>query len=226
MLIYLPNQSRSSATIVTGFIPLLVNHVGLPENPSVSVVSRAFHSQYFRTHSLCDNLVADPSGGPEACRSAFVWASILSGAIQTVSLCACPLIGMLGSYTSQPLVLLGTSLLGAGSFLGMAALPDPRHMLVWPCVVGIGLAQAGGIVISLSLLATGRAQLVATQKREIGGALSAAYSFSGGIGILSVGQISGTLFDRWVGAPFAIIGGVYGVVAFCSALSLWQRRAP
>jgi hypothetical protein len=178
--------------------------------------------QYFTTHSLCDTGEVDPSD-PKSCRAAFIWASILSGVVQTISLCFCPLIGFLGSYMTQPAMMLGTASLGAVSFFVLSALRDPRDALIWPCVVGIGIAQAGGIVTSLSLLAVGRSHLVGKHQREIGGALSAAYSFSGGIGILSVGQLSGVLFDRWSGAPFAIIGIVYASVMLCSSLLLWRR---
>lgn len=59
---------------------------------------------------------------------------------------------------------------------------------MWFCAVGIGLAQAGGIVLSLAVLAKARGELVVVgdggggdgPKREVGGALSAVYSFSGG----------------------------------------------
>ncbi|ORY68036.1 hypothetical protein BCR35DRAFT_171810 [Leucosporidium creatinivorum] len=158
---------RSSATIVTAFIPLLVNH-------------------YFVTHGLCSdpNALADPSlPPPNSCHSAFITSSILTGVVQLISLLTSPLIGYLSSHISQPLVLTLTSLLGSAAFGGFAYLPrggDPRSGIVWVYAVGMGVSQIGGIVVSLALVAKGRGKIVASEGKEVGGVLSAAYSFCGG----------------------------------------------
>lgn len=50
--------------------------------------------------------------------------------------------------------------------------------------------------------------------REVGGAISGAFSFCGGAGVLLVGKIGGSAFDAWPGWPFAIVG----TVDLCAAL--------
>lgn len=77
----------------------------------------------------------------------------------------------------------------------------------------MGISQAGGLVLSLGLVAKARNGLVKREGREIGGSLAGAYSACGGIGILLVGYAAGASFDTFAGAPFALIGAVDVVVA-------------
>lgn len=111
---------------------------------------------------------------------------MLTGILQLVSLLLAPLVGILSSKVSQPAVLGLSALVGAASFILFAFLPqggDPRSPVAWPAVSGMGLSQIGGIVVSLALVAKSRGRLMTsdrTDKREVGGALSAAYSFCGG----------------------------------------------
>lgn len=167
--------------------------------------------------------------------------------MQLVSLLGSPLVGYLSSHVSQPLVLGLTSILGTASFAGFAYLPrggDPRSGIVWLYAVGMGLGQIGGIVISLALVAKGRGKIVASEGKEVGGVLSAAYSFCGGelhfcnlcsttlisfcsptgIGILVLGKLSGSLFDHWVGWPFLLVALVNAVVIVAS-LGVWWRNS-
>jgi len=167
--------------------------------------------------------------------------------VQLVSLLSSPIVGYLSSHISQPLVLGLTSILGTASFAGFAYLPrggDPRSGIVWLYAVGMGISQIGGIVISLALVAKGRGKVVASEGKEVGGVLSAAYSFCGGelylhqsysttlisfyfptgVGILVLGKLGGSLFDRWVGWPFLLVALVNAVVVVAS-LSLWWRNS-
>lgn len=176
--------------IVTAFIPLLVNHVRLCSSHGTKIKIETDPSarrlQYFVTHNLCNepNPFADPSlPAPKSCHAAFITSSILTGVVQLVSLLSSPLIGYLSSRVSQSLVLGLTSIVGTASFSGFAYLPrggDPRSGIVWLYAVGMGISQIGGIVISLALVAKGRGKIVAIEGREVGGVLSAAYSFFGG----------------------------------------------
>ena len=142
-----------------------------------------------------DPLVA----GRDSCRRAYIFASALTGSVQLLSLVLSPLIGYAASSSTssrrtrhpQAALLGGASLLGAVAFVGYSALPndgDPRSGLTWLYAVGVGFAQAAGVVLSLALLTTGRGMVTARSDdgstaaggREIAGTLSGAYGFSGG----------------------------------------------
>ncbi|SCV68161.1 BQ2448_282 [Microbotryum intermedium] len=204
-------QSRASATIVTGFIPLLINH-------------------YFLSNGLCSTSpstqeIPTPDSPPiEACRRALILASILTGVVQLVSLLCSPLIGFLASAFPPTLVLTLTSTLGTVAFAGWSFLPhqgDPRGPVPIVYSVLAGLSQIGGIVISLSLVAQARGTLVQKQGKEVAGVIAAAYSVSGGLGILIVGSSAGWLFDAWKGAPFTIVAIINGLTAV-AALFIWR----
>ncbi|KAK4046728.1 hypothetical protein OIO90_006459 [Microbotryomycetes sp. JL221] len=201
--------SRATSSIATGFIPLLVNH-------------------YFTTHDLCTpSVLFESSPSREACRPAFIRASILTGVLQLTSLLLAPFIGLISSRLNESIVLCSSSILGAISFITFATLPnqgDPRSSISWPSVIGMGASQIGGIVTSLSLVANVRGDLVVRDQIEVGGRLSAAYSFCGGIGILLIGNIGGTLFDIWVGAPFLLVGLAHVVVILVSAYVLLRQN--
>ncbi|GAA5821003.1 hypothetical protein JCM11251_001915 [Rhodosporidiobolus azoricus] len=230
--------SRAQAVIVTAYIPLLVN-------------------RYLSSHDLCDSPSLLSSSAAPSCRRAYILSSIVTGSIQLISLLFCPLIGYLStcpvsffrrSSTSssssstpataaknpQAATLTLSFLIGSLSFLGFSLLPqggDPRAPVSWIYVVGMGTAQAAGVVLSLALVTTGRASLAEKTRgeegedgeKEIAGALSGSYALSGGLGILIVGGSAGWAFDRWwTGAPFVIMAVVDGLVALGSTV-LWLR---
>ncbi|GAA5908548.1 hypothetical protein JCM8208_002661 [Rhodotorula glutinis] len=203
--------SRAQAIVVTAYIPLLAN-------------------RYFLDHDLCDSVTL-VSSTHDSCRQAYVRSSILTGVVQLLALLLSPLVGLVSSSTRlstshpQALALALAFTLGAASFVGFAFLPhdgDPRAGVSWIYVVGLGVAQAAGVVLSLALVTTGRGTVVAKEGREVAGTLSGAYGLSGGLGILAVGSGAGFLFDRLPGAPFLAVGIVDALVA-AGALALWLR---
>ncbi|GAA6026406.1 hypothetical protein JCM8202_001705, partial [Rhodotorula sphaerocarpa] len=195
---------------------------------------------YFSKYHLCDPaespLVPPGSVTRDACRRAYLLASALTGTVQLLSLVLSPLIGFLTSSNSLSLSrrarhpqagTLGlATLIGAAALVGLAVLPrdgDPRSGLTWVYASGIGLAQAAGVVLSLALVTTGRGLISAEQGgREVAGTLSGAYGFSGGLGILLIGSVAGFGFDRWPGAPFAVMALIDLAVALGSAV-LYSR---
>ena len=120
--------------------------------------------------------------------------SILTGVVQLLALVLSPLVGLVSSSIRlsashpQALALAVAFAFGAASFVGFALLPgggDPRAGVSWLYVVGLGVAQAAGVVLSLALVTTGRGTVVAKEGREVAGALSGAYGLSGGASALS-----------------------------------------
>ncbi|GAA6050854.1 hypothetical protein JCM3770_005740 [Rhodotorula araucariae] len=205
--------SRAQTIVVTAYIPLLIN-------------------RYFLDHDLCGpGALVHPATDP--CRQAYILASIMTGVIQLLSLLLSPLVGLasssplLSSKHPQALALAIALALGSASFLGLALLPplgdgDPRSRLSWLYAVGIGAAQAAGIVLSLALVTTGRGSLTVREGREVAGALSGAYGFSGGLGILAIGSGAGFVYGRFQSAPFAAVAVVDAIVAV-GAVVLWWR---
>ncbi|GAA5901296.1 uncharacterized protein JCM6883_000168 [Sporobolomyces salmoneus] len=202
--------TRAQAVIVTAIIPLLVN-------------------RYFLNNDLCPSPSSEIPGPPNkhSCREAYVLASILTGIVQLVTLLLSPLVGLIASSSflsrvsrhPQAAVLASSFLLGSCACAGFASLPngDPRLHLVWLYAIGLGIAQAAGTVVSLALVTKGRGTIVANEGKEVGGSLSSAYSFSGGLGILLIGSTGGMLFDRLnSGAPFLLLGIVNLLVAISS----------
>lgn len=155
--------------------------------------------------------------------------SAITGVIQTVSLLACLPLGYLASRLPTAMVLACSITLGATAFggFGLFATNDPRVLGMWlPCAVMMGVSQAAGLVLSLGLVAQARSQVVAKEKREVGGAISGVYAFSGGVGILFVGKLGGVLFDMNSGFPFLLMSGIDLIVAaFAVFVYVASRRS-
>lgn len=167
--------SRAQTTVTNAFLPLLIE-------------------RYFSKYHLCDASLDQslPQNGRQSCRKAYLLASALTGVVQLLSLVLSPLVGFIASSESlsrrtrhpQACLLAIACMIGATAFLGLSRLPhdgDPRSPLTWISASGIGVAQAAGVVLSLALVTTGRGIISAEQDgREVAGALSGAYSLSGG----------------------------------------------
>lgn len=119
---------------------------------------------------------------------------------------------------------------------------------MWPICVGLGIAQISGIVVSLSLCASGRSRLqnatcshkspdIITSSNnvsadaevpdqapqtDISGAIAGVYSLCGGLGIL-VGSVGGILADWEPRSPFLLTGVLTAAVSFLSFGSLFCR---
>lgn len=208
--------ARAASIVIAAYISLRVNlyftQHGLCAPPEVRPTLHAFLSEG-----------GGGADGRETCRPAYVLASILSGTAQLSALLFAPLAGLLAARFSPALVLFSTSVVGAAAFPLFALRPDPRGAGSVAAAVGLGLAQISATVVSLGMVAAARGRIVADGAgREKGGALGAAYSVCGGLGILVVGRLGGGLMGRWAGAPFVLVGVVQAGVAGASAV-VWAR---
>ncbi|GAA5981533.1 hypothetical protein JCM11641_004089 [Rhodosporidiobolus odoratus] len=230
--------SRAQAVIVTAYIPLLV-------------------TRYLASHDLCSTTSPSSPSTSSSCPKAYILSSILTGTIQLLSLLLSPLIGYLSTCPlflrsspsssssssrtpSLPLTLCLTFTLGAFALALFSHLPhdgDPRppQSWVWISILGIGIAQAAGVVLSLALVTDGGVRLAERRlqeeegeggeggKKEVAGRLGGSYALSGGLGILLVGSTAGWIFDRWwSGAPFALMAVLDGIVALAAGV-VWLR---
>ena len=210
--------ARAASIVIAAYISLLVN-------------------LYFTDHGLCrlpevpqslrSILAATAAAPSQTCRPAYILSSILSGTAQLSALLFAPLAGTLAARFPPALVLLTTSLVGAASFPLFGLRADPRGAGTVVAAAGIGIAQIAATVVSLGMLASARGRIVAREGGgggEKGGALGAAYSVCGGLGILVVERLGGGLMTVWAGAPFLIMGVVNGLMAVgCLAVHVKSR---
>ncbi|GAA5834210.1 hypothetical protein JCM3766R1_004490 [Sporobolomyces carnicolor] len=203
--------TRAQAVVVTAMIPLLVN-------------------RYYLGHDLCHpapTLAIPDMPNKHSCKQAYVLASILTGIVQLVTLLVSPLVGFVASSpllsrksrNPQAVVLAVAFLLGTVASTGFGFLPggDPRQHVVVVFVLGLGIAQAAGTVVSLALVTKGRGTVVAHEGKEVGGRL----------GILLIGSTGGILFDRVnSSAPFLLLAVVNLVVAVSAVRVYFSSPAP
>ena len=197
-LAYLSGGLARGCTIATTvFIPLLVTH-------------------FFYTSGLCSTLPSPdvpPSELKRTCRQAFTVASILSGVIQLIALLLSPVVGYLCEALSPAITLLIATFVGTASFLAIGlGLPgdgDPRGAVAWVAAVGIGFCQIAAIVASLALCAGAKSKAAKASKdglaTTLGGSIAGAYSATGGLAILVVSKLGGTLSDFYAPAAFLLL---------------------
>ncbi|GAA5970648.1 hypothetical protein JCM3765_001181 [Sporobolomyces pararoseus] len=242
--------TRAQAVIVTAMIPLLVNRYFLEHdlcsnNPLLLLPSspppRLKHScrQAYILSSILSGIVQ-------------LVTLLLSPLIGFLT--SCQFLSK-NSKNPHAFVLLVAFLVGTISCIGFTGGVtdigpttngyDPRKRKNWIWSIGLGISQSSGTVISLSLLTKNRGKILSERRLiriiddvqedeeeersenfgEIGGSLSSASSFVGGVGILIIGTLGGILFDRWSeGAPFWLLAGVNLVVALGSLKVLFSRK--
>lgn len=170
---------------------------------------------------------------PQSCRAAFSLTSAIVGTMQTLNLIGAPLAGLLGHArpASRVLGLMIAYSLAVLGFILMAALPDgdPRRLaFVLPAASLLGLAQAGGLTIGLTLTADARNRLRRSNadEGEIAGSLAGVYSMSGGLGILIIGKLAGLLASNASPlAPFVLQAVVSAIALLgCVAFAAVQER--
>ncbi|KAG0141160.1 hypothetical protein CROQUDRAFT_664215 [Cronartium quercuum f. sp. fusiforme G11] len=214
-------SARATSIAVSAFIPVRVN-------------------QYYIASGQCqlDTPNASPDEVKKGCHAAFALASALTGTVQLSALLVAPIVGWLASQYSQPALLAWSNAVGAIAFLTMGLLTSPSHFLMWPICVALGVAQISGVVVSLSLCASGRCRIqhtVSVQKpsaspsscndassaqqrykevlqTDISGAIAGVYSLCGGLGIL-IASVGGSLADWEPQAPFFTTGVLTATVS-------------
>lgn len=233
LLGYLSGGLARACTIATTvFIPILV-------------------TRFFYTSGLCSTLPSPdvpPSELYQQCRKAFTVASILSGVIQLVALLLSPLIGYLCEALSPAWTLLIASSIGTASFLIFSlALPndgDPTTTIAWIAAIGIGFCQIANIVASLTLCAKTKTKLSSillqktnddqnsiddSQERRpsmttLGGSIAGAYSATGGLFILIVSKLGGSLSDLYAPAAFLLLAFMAALTTTLSLVVVIQER--
>lgn len=203
--------ARSTTVATSVFIPLVV------------------YKFYYNSGNCGTGSLMSDSPLRSNCYEGYIFLAILTGVAQTVALISSPLWGVL--VDSHRLGSPGTLLLAAGCGMagtfGLCLLSrgsgsyDPRNALCFVMVSLIGLAQIGTIIASMSLL-SGVGQSVDKTEHRVIGSLSGLYSLCGGMGILVITKIGGSWSDRWVFAPFFLLG-VFNVALGAVAVRAMRR---
>ncbi|UZJ51422.1 hypothetical protein CBS101457_000742 [Exobasidium rhododendri] len=212
--------ARACTIATTVFIPLLV-------------------TKFFYSSGLCSTLPSPdipPSELKRTCRQAFTVASILSGVVQLIALLLSPLVGYMCEALSPAWTLFIATSIGTASFLILGlALPnngDPRSPVAWVAAVGIGFCQIAAIVASLALCARSKSRLRGSDTiggsgnvvTSVGGSIAGAYSATGGLFILLVSKLGGSLSDIYAPAAFLLLAFMAALTAIVSFVVIWQER--
>ncbi|KAG7661968.1 uncharacterized protein J8A68_004468 [[Candida] subhashii] len=166
--------------------------------------------------------------GKLTCHDGYVFSAILTGVAQTVALVSAPIWGMLidssrvGKYTT----LLIASIVGVIGNFTLSLLNDnyhsynPKTITCFISVSIIGLSQIGLIISSMSILSG------ISNVHEIMGSLSGLYSFSGGIGIMILTLLGGSLSDYWILGPFFVLGNFNMILLVVCGYYIYEQRNP
>lgn len=166
---------------------------------------------YYANHELCNS---SSSPNQQNCHDGYVFSAILTGVAQLLGLLLSPIWGLLLDSPKFGKVncLLASSILGVLGTFGLCLLNwandvyDPRCFSCFLVISLIGISQIGSIISSMSLVSSFSYELDANIKKSVVGSISGLYSVCGGIGILIITKLGGYLSDRWIVAPFFLLG--------------------
>lgn len=86
------------------------------------------------------------------------------------------------------------------AYLWVGFSPDPLALVFIPAAILLGMGEAAAIL-------SGAALIGQEAKEDIRGSVLGLFNFCGSVGTLSIGVISGILFDAWMpSAPFVFVG--------------------
>lgn len=204
--------ARSTAVANSVFIPLMVY-------------------KFYFAHGKCslqDYLKKSDVPQKDTCYEGYVFLAILTGVAQTVALVSAPVWGVLvdARKMGTSVSLMVAAGLGAVGSFGLCLAGwkldayDPRNVWCFLLVSCVGLSQIGTIIAGMSLLsAVGLS--VQDHKHHVIGGISGTYTLCGGVGILVITKLGGSWADRWVFAPFFILGLINALLA----VFLWVSRS-
>lgn len=125
----------------------------------------------------------------------------LQGTLDLVTLIVSPLYGFLANKVSGPISISIACFFCLAAHSIMILIKDPMSKIHFVSAMLAGAGQAGFTISGLALVSH-------YAPKSIRGAISSAYSFYGGLGILVNSLVAGKLFDSWTPvAPFVILMG-------------------
>ncbi|KAI9216761.1 major facilitator superfamily domain-containing protein [Blastocladiella britannica] len=122
------------------------------------------------------------------------------------------------TYSTLPL--LATCVMAAVGYLLLFLLDSPLTSAIFPISFLVGVGEIGTVIVSVAMVSATYVD------PRIRGAVSGAYSFSGGLGILLSTKLGGILFDSWTyTAPFLLMAIVHTVVGGIAAAVLVKEAS-
>lgn len=195
-LAYVGSFVAKASTITTSvFIPLLVYN-------------------YYQKKGLCESDgTSEDIPSKQTCYNGYIFAAILTGVSQTISLVSAPFWGwLIDSRIGKVKTLFIVSISGTIANLGICILGtftnlyNPKSVSCFIFVSLIGFSQIGAIITSMSILSELK------QHPNIGG-ISGLFSLCGGLGILLISKLGGSWSDSWILAPFFLLSTFYLILA-------------
>lgn len=179
--------ARSTSVLIAVFIPLFV------------------YNFYYKS-GLCEH---DGTPGKVNCYDGYVFSAILTGVAQTISLISSPVWGYIIDKVGKNRALVFASVFGlAGNWLlCIFNVSDPRNFTCFFLVSLVGVSQIGTVITSMSLI---------SPENDSIGSISGVYNLCGGLGIMILSQIGGLWSDKWVLAPFFLMGTFNCILIFMS----------
>ncbi|KAJ3223502.1 hypothetical protein HK099_001033 [Clydaea vesicula] len=174
--------ARGDTIILTLFLPLWVY-------------------KYYISNGTCSADNPDDVGIKDMCRSAYIYASTLSGIAQTVALVGAPLVGWFSDRFYRPISMVLSAIIGGLGYFLLYFQKDPTQKISFFIVSLVGLGEIGMVVSSLTFV-TGKHIPLGSR-----GSIAGMYSMFGALGILINTKLGGWLFDNWdVGGAFFLMG--------------------
>lgn len=178
---------------------------------ATSVFIPLYIYSYYANNELCSS---ESAPNQKNCHDGYVFSAILTGVAQLLGLILSPFWGILldNSKFGKVNCLLASSILGVLGTFGLCLLNwanpayDPRSFSCFLVISLIGVSQIGSIISSMSLVSSFSYELDSNIKKSVIGSISGFYSVCGGIGILIITKIGGYLSDKWIVAPFFLLG--------------------
>lgn len=169
--------ARSTSVLIAVFIPLFV------------------YNFYYKS-GLCEQ---DGSSGKVNCHDGYVFSAILTGVAQTISLISSPVWGFVIDKVGRKRALIIASVSGVSGnwILCLLNVSDPRNATCFLLVSLIGVSQIGTVITSMSLI---------SPQNDYVGSISGVYNLCGGLGIMLLSQLGGYWSDKWILAPFFLMG--------------------
>ncbi|WPK26788.1 hypothetical protein PUMCH_004149 [Australozyma saopauloensis] len=188
--------SRATSVAIAVFVPLMV-------------------FKFYNAAGKCGS--NEPHGQPptkSSCSEAFVFLAILTGVAQTIALILTPVWGVLVNSprvgSAYTLLLASFSGLCGSFWLSVSIYSDnfdPRNVWCFCAVSLIACSQIGIIVSSMSIISVFGRDEVGEDPNLIG-SVTGLYHLCGGLGILLLSKLGGSLSDKSIAWPFSILASL------------------
>jgi MFS family permease len=166
---------------------------------------------YYVEHGKCEPVDGEDI---QACRPAYERSAQLTGISALVALLGAPIWGFAKDRVGDRICLILVSILGVVSSWAMVEVQDISQGF-YPILIAcfFGFCQIGGVTLSVAMCTE--------VKHAYSGAVAGVYTLCGVAGIALITRLGGYFSDRYLRAPFIVVGAFYG---FLLAIAVVTRK--